>query len=239
MTLASGAATLFFPLTAADASAQTPSTPVLRRIILVDDDEILRLSLRAAFTRAGWQVVAEAADGKTGLDVAINERPHVVLMDLSMPNMGGIEATRAIRAAAPETEVVVLTVTEDRTVFDALKAGASGYLLKGTPLDQVVDLVEQALAGGSPISPKIARLILGEFSDRDQSPPAKPLGVELTPRETEILRMLVDGQTAAALADKLCISVHTANAHVRNIYRKLEVTSRAQAVSKALRDNLL
>ena len=226
-------------MSSTDASAETTSPRVLRRIILVDDDEILRLSLRAAFTRAGWKVVGEAADGKTGVDLAITERPHVVLMDLSMPNMGGIEATRAIRAMAPETEVVVLTVTEDRTVFDALKAGASGYLLKGTPLDQVVDMVEMAMAGGSPISPRIARLILGEFNDRDQSPPAKHAGVELTPRETEILRMLVDGQTAQSLADKLCISVHTANAHVRNIYRKLEVTSRAQAVSKAIRDKLL
>jgi DNA-binding NarL/FixJ family response regulator len=213
---------------------------VLRRIVLVDDDEILRLSLRAAFTRAGWQVVGEAADGRAGVDLAASQRPHVVLMDLSMPNMDGIEATRAIRAAAPETEVVVLTVTEDRTVFDALKAGASGYLLKGTPLTEVVDAVEQAMAGGSPISPKIARLILGEFTTREEAEPQpKPAGVDLTPRETEILRMLVDGQTAAALADKLCISVHTANAHVRNIYRKLEVTSRAQAVSKALRDKLL
>ncbi len=212
----------------------------LRRIVLVDDDEILRLSLRAAFTRAGWQVVGEAADGRAGVDLAASQHPHVVLMDLSMPNMDGIEATRAIRAAAPETEVVVLTVTEDRTVFDALKAGASGYLLKGTPLTEVVDAVEQAMAGGSPISPKIARLILGEFTTREEAEPQpKPAGVDLTPRETEILRMLVDGQTAAALADKLCISVHTANAHVRNIYRKLEVTSRAQAVSKALRDKLL
>ena len=212
----------------------------LRRIVLVDDDEILRLSLRAAFTRAGWHVVGEAADGRAGVDLAASQHPHVVLMDLSMPNMDGIEATRAIRAAAPETEVVVLTVTEDRTVFDALKAGASGYLLKGTPLTEVVDAVEQAMAGGSPISPKIARLILGEFTAREETEPQpKPAGVDLTPRETEILRMLVDGQTAAALADKLCISVHTANAHVRNIYRKLEVTSRAQAVSKALRDKLL
>lgn len=208
--------------------------------MLVDDDEILRLSLHAAFTRAGWQVVGEAADGRAGVDLAASQHPHVVLMDLSMPNMDGIEATRAIRATAPETEVVVLTVTEDRTVFDALKAGASGYLLKGTPLTEVVDAVEQAMAGGSPISPKIARLILGEFTTRGETEPLpKPAGVELTPRETEILRMLVDGQTAAALADKLCISVHTANAHVRNIYRKLEVTSRAQAVSKALRDKLL
>lgn len=213
--------------------------PGARRIVLVDDDEILRLSLRAAFIRAGWQVVGEADDGRKGVEVALSERPHVVLMDLSMPTMTGIEATRAIRAAAPDTEVVVLTVTEDRTVFDALKAGASGYLLKGTPLTEVVDLVEQAMAGGSPISPKIARLILGEFSGREAEPQARPSGVELTPRETEILRMLVDGHTAAALADTLCISVHTANAHVRNIYRKLEVTSRAQAVSKALRDRLL
>ena len=210
----------------------------LRRIVLIDDDEILRLSLRAAFTRAGWEVAGEAADGRTGVEVAVSTRPHVVLMDLSMPAMHGIEATRAIRAAAPETEVVVLTVTEDRTVFDALKAGASGYLLKGTPLTEVVEAVQQAMAGGSPISPRIARMILGEFTTPPE-PQAKASGVELTPRETEILRMLVDGQTAAALADKLCISVHTANAHVRNIYRKLEVTSRAQAVSKALRDKLL
>ena len=225
---------------ATEATPQPEPPRVLRRIVLVDDDEILLLSLRAAFTRAGWQVVGEAADGKKGVEVSVSERPHVVLMDLSMPNMHGIEATRAIRAMAPETEVVVLTVTEDRTVFDALKAGASGYLLKGTPLTEVVDAVEQAMAGGSPISPRIARLILGEFTAREEEPQQpKPPGVELTPRETEILRMLVDGQTAAALADKLCISVHTANAHVRNIYRKLEVTSRAQAVSKALRDKLL
>ena len=225
-------------MTTADPEANAGGS-VLRRIVLVDDDEILRLSLRAAFTRAGWKVVGEAADGRKGVEVALSEKPHVVLMDLSMPNMHGIEATRAIRAMAPETEVVVLTVTEDRTVFDALKAGASGYLLKGTPLTEVVDAVEQAMSGGSPISPRIARLILGEFTARDEPQPKAAAGVELTPRETEILRMLVDGQTAAALADKLCISVHTANAHVRNIYRKLEVTSRAQAVSKALRDKLL
>lgn len=213
-----------------------------RRVLLADDDEILRLALHTVLSRAGWTVVGDAADGRDAVALAIELKPDVVLMDLSMPVMDGIEATRAIRDAAPDVEVVVLTVTEDQTVFDALKAGAGGYLLKGMPLNEVAASLDEAVSGGAPIAPRIARMVLDQMmagGDAKEPATASTAAVDLTPRETEILRLLVEGRTAAAVAALLGISVHTANAHVRNIYRKLEVTTRAQAVSRAFRDGLV
>lgn len=211
-----------------------------KRILLVDDDAVQRKTLREVMVREGWLVVGEAGDGRTGVELALDLKPDVVLMDLDMPVLGGVEATRAIRRAEHAIEVVVLTVFDDRTVFEALKAGASGYLLKGTPLRQIVAGVEEALAGGSPISPRVARLVLGAFAERQVRPVVRAdENTELTGREREILALLVEGETSASLADRLGISLHTANAHIRNIYRKLEVSSRAQAVSRALRDGLV
>jgi NarL family two-component system response regulator LiaR len=209
-----------------------------RRIVLVDEDRSLRASLRGALTGAGWSVVGEASDGRRGVEVTLDERPNVVLMDLQVPQMGGVEATRAIRAMAPEVEIVILTEAEDRAVFEALKAGAGGFLLKGQPPGEVVAGVEQARVGESPITSKIAKLILGELTE-NSSEAASPRDAQFTPRELEILRMLVDGETSPSVATRLCIDLHTANAHVRDIYRKLEVTSRSQAVRKALRDKIL
>lgn len=124
-----------------------------RRIVLVDDEQILRTVLRATLKRAGWTVLGEAADGAAGVELTLAAQPDIVLMDLHMPGMGGIDATRAIRAAAPHIEVVMFTATEDRTVFDALKAGAIGYLVKGISPAAVVASLEQVAAGGAPISP--------------------------------------------------------------------------------------
>jgi len=210
-----------------------------RRVLLVEDDEVLRVALETVLVRAGWEVVGAATNGREGVALAVKHRPAMVLMDLSMPVMDGIEATRAIRLAAPDVQVIVLTVTADRTVFDALKAGAIGYLLKGTPLNEIVDGLDDAAAGGSPISPSIARMVLAEFSRPQPAQAPEAAQTNLSPRELEILRLLVDGETAASIADRLGISVHTANSHVRNIYTKLEVSSRAQAVSRALRDRLV
>lgn len=211
-----------------------------RRILVVDDDRLQRTTLRGVLERHGWDVVGEAGDGRTAVEMATRLTPDVVLMDLDMPVMNGVEATRRIREAAPGAEVVVLTVFDDRTVFEALRAGAGGYLLKGTPLREIVTAIEQALAGGSPISPRVARLVLASFSDSTVRPAAAPgAAVELTPREREVLALLVDGETSASLAAALGISLHTANAHIRSIYRKLEVRSRSQAVGRALRDRLL
>ena len=210
-----------------------------RRVVIVDDDEVLRVALDSVLTRAGWTVVGQATNGREAVAVALAKRPDVVLMDLSMPVMDGIEATREIRVAAPDIAVIVLTVTADATVFDALKAGAVGYLVKGRPLQEIVDGIEIAAAGGSPLSPRVARMVLEEFTRRGDHHPKHRPTVSLSPREHEILRLLVDGHTAAAVADRLCISVHTANAHVRNIYAKLEVTSRAQVVARALHEGLV
>jgi DNA-binding NarL/FixJ family response regulator len=210
-----------------------------RRILVVDDDRLQRTTLRGVLEREGWDVVGEAGDGRTAVDMATTLMPDVVLMDLDMPVMNGVEATRQIRGAAPKIEVVVLTVFDDRTVFEALRAGAGGYLLKGTPLREIVTAIEQALEGGSPISPRVARLVLASFAERSVRPAPAAAMVDLTPREREILALLVDGETSASLAASLGISLHTANAHIRSIYRKLEVRSRSQAVSRALRDRLV
>lgn len=207
--------------------------------MLVDDDPLQRRALADMLAREGWVIAGEAGDGRTAVEIAVRLAPDVVLMDLDMPVMNGVEATREIRRSAPSIEVVVLTVFDDRTVFEALRAGASGYLLKGTPLLEIVAGIEQALAGGSPISPRVARLVLGSFSERSVRPAAAQPAGELTAREREILALLVEGETSASLASALGVSLHTANAHIRNIYRKLEVTSRAQAVTRALRDKLL
>jgi DNA-binding NarL/FixJ family response regulator len=162
--------------------------------------------------------------------------PDVVLMDLGLPGMNGIEGTARVRELSPATRVIILTIHEDNEkVFDALCAGASGYLLKSSPPEEIERAMVEVLKGGAPINAHIARKMLAMFTrlagPRNPSP--------LTRREREILKLMVDGLTKKQIADQTFLSYHTIDTHLKNIYAKLEVHSRSGAVAKALNEHLL
>ena len=165
--------------------------------------------------------------------------PEIVLMDIGLPGMNGIEGTRAIRSLSPTTRVIMLTVHEDNEkIFDAICAGASGYLLKPTPTDQIVDAVRQVRGGGAPINAYIASKLLSLF-ERLATPRSGAEEYGLTKREREILHLLVGGLTMAQIAEKLFVSYYTIDTHIRNIYAKLHVRTRGGAVAKAVKERLI
>jgi DNA-binding NarL/FixJ family response regulator len=162
--------------------------------------------------------------------------PDIILMDVGLPGMSGLEGIVKVRGIAPATQIVILTVFEDSdTIVQALSAGAAGYLVKGSELEAIVESLKSILSGGAPISPQIARKILTLFADRR----SHSEGYDLTNRELEVLSLLVDGLTKQRIADRLFISFHTIDKHLRNIYGKLQVQSRTEAVAKALKERLL
>lgn len=165
--------------------------------------------------------------------------PDVVLMDLGLPGRGGTDGIRRIQSLSPSTQVIVLTIhEEDDKVFEAICAGASGYLLKPSPPERILDAIREVRRGGAPINAFIARKMLAMFG---RLPAARPAHDEygLTARELEILQLLVDGLTMRGIADRLRLSYHTVGNHLRNIYHKLHVRSRSSAIAKALREELI
>lgn len=200
------------------------------RVIVADDHPVFREGLRGVLgSMAGVEVVGECADGADAVAAAIELRPHVVLMDLSMPNVSGIEATRRLATEAPETRVLVLTMLEDdESLFAALKAGAAGYLVKGARPEDVIRALESVAAGEMVIGPQVADRVLRYFSD----PPRRPFP-ELTEREREVLDLIAGGLPNAAIASRLVLSPKTVRNHVSNIFGKLHVTDRAEAIARA------
>jgi DNA-binding NarL/FixJ family response regulator len=164
-------------------------------------------------------------------------QPDVVIMDIQMPEVSGIEAVKQIKGVFPKVQILMQTVFEDdNNVFAAICAGASGYLLKGTSPDQMLQAIQEVYEGGSPMTPLIARKVLGLFQNQFTF---KKDHDDLTPREKDILRCLVDGLSYKMIADKLTISYHTVNAHIRKVYEKLHVNSSQEAIAKALKQRLL
>lgn len=163
--------------------------------------------------------------------------PDVILLDVGLPGMSGIEGIRHIKAAAPATHVIMLTVFDDQEkVFNAICAGASGYLLKTADEDAIANAVHEVLHGGSPINPRVARLVLNMFASR-AAPPAQNYG--LSDREREVLELMVQGLVKKEIADRLALSYHTVDNHLRSIYTKLQVHTRGGAVAKALSEHLV
>jgi DNA-binding NarL/FixJ family response regulator len=208
-------------------------------VIVVDDHELFRDGLVGLLEECDVRTIGEAANGADGVRLAAALQPDVVLMDLKMPGMSGIEAIRRLAAAAPLVRVLVLSVVaEDMEVAEALLAGACGYLLKEAPIRQIVDGIEAAARGESALSPRIASRLV----HRIREPPASertPDGEDLTQRETEVLELLTRGMDNAAIARTLYVSQYTVKSHVSNILTKLKVDNRLQAAVRAVRGGLI
>jgi DNA-binding NarL/FixJ family response regulator len=194
------------------------------RVMIVDDHAVVRRGLEQLLaTTDDLEVVATASNGEAALDVVASAAPDVVLMDLSMPVVDGVEATRRIVAASPSTHVVVLTsFAEQQRVLDALEAGAVGYLLKDAEPDEVLAAIRAAHAGGSPLDPKAARVLLDAQRARR---PARSLSA----REEEVLRLVATGLANKQIARRLDISERTVKAHLTSVFQQLGVTDRTQA----------
>jgi DNA-binding NarL/FixJ family response regulator len=211
----------------------------MARVLLVDDHDVFRRGLAQLLRDEGVDVVGEASGGAAGVRLAAELRPDVVLMDLSMPGLSGVEATRAIAADGTSTAVVVLTLDDDdASMLEALLAGAAGYVLKEASLEQIVAAIRAAAAGDAVIPPRVAPEILRRLHDAEPAP-AVADQVELSERELEVLRLVVDGHDNAAIAARLFISPNTVKRHVASIFAKLGVESRLQASVQALRRGLV
>lgn len=211
------------------------------RVIIADDHALFRDSLRSLLTERGIEVVGEATNGREAVDLAERYRPDVVLMDLAMPELDGLAATRMISRSAPEVTVVVLTASnEDEDLFEAIKAGAQGYLVKDLPADRFFHLLEGAGRGEPALTPKLARRLLTELAHPTTTAQLSQSSDPLTTREREVLESMVGGVTTnRSLAHHLGISENTIKFHVRNILDKLHLHNRAQVVSFALRQGLI
>lgn len=207
------------------------------RVLIVDDHTIVRKGIRALLTEiAGIEIVGEAADGLEAITQADLLHPDVILMDLGMPRMDGIEATRRIKIQQPESRVLVMTsFATDEKVLPAIKAGAMGYLLKESAPEDLVQAIHQIRRGESSLHPVIARKVLQEIAHpADRPPTADPL----TEREVEVLRLVAHGLSNQDIAEKLQITIPTVRTHVSNIMSKLYLANRVQAALYALREGL-
>lgn len=205
---------------------------------IIEDDEwfasqLSRLiGLSEAFTCPNVFRACEPALEK----LMTEDPPDIILMDIGLPGMNGIEGIKRIRAMTPEVKTVMLTVFEDsNSIVQAISNGAAGYLLKGSSLEMIVEMLKSVIVGGAPINPQIAKKILDVFAHTHNG--QNDYG--LTPREREVLSYLVDGLQMKQIADRMFITFHTVDKHLRSIYAKLQVPSRSLAIAKALKENLL
>lgn len=165
-----------------------------------------------------------------------HSKPNVILMDIQLPGMSGIKGISIIKDKYPEVEIIMLTVYHDsHKIFNALRAGASGYLLKHTSLPEIKESIQKLVDGGAPMSPQIARKVITHFQDKN---PKKDIESDLTPREHDIVNGLVDGLSYKMIADRYDISIDTVRAHIRNIYKKLHVNSKAEVIAKSLKGEI-
>jgi DNA-binding NarL/FixJ family response regulator len=219
-------------------------TGVATRVVLIDDHTMLRHGLRQTLRERGFEVVGEASNGRSGAQLVRELRPDVVVMDLDMPQMNGIEATRAIVESDPAARVLMLTIsTDDDDVIEALAAGACGYVLKTATPDEIVRAIAAANAGDSTISPRVTtRLVERLRTGAGHSPlarPAAPGPSTLTQRELEILRLIAEGRENHEIAEILFISPSTAKNHVAHVLDKLGMENRVQAAVYAVRNGLV
>jgi len=212
------------------------------RVLLVDDHDLFREGLAGIISaQSKFQVVGEARDGIEAVVMAESLNPDLILMDIQMPGMDGIEATQRIKASRPDIVIVMLTVrSEDEKLFSALKAGAQGYLLKDTSSKELIEMMRSACRGEAAIHPSLAVRVLAEFrrlASRSSGEDVED-GLNLTPREQEILGHISQGASDKEIAETLSLSLHTVKSHVRNILAKLQVGSRREAARLAQKKGL-
>ena len=207
------------------------------RLVLVDDHRLLREGLRRSLTEEGFDVVGEAGDGEEAIGVIDAVRPDVVLMDVTMPNLGGVEATKRIHAQHPQIRIVMLTMHADADVVaDALRAGACGYLTKDSSTEDIAEAIRLAANGETAVSAKLAASMLGELRRLERGEDEDRL---ITNREEEVLQLIADGLSTPEVAQKLFISQKTVKNHLAAIYQKLDARDRTQAVVRAVRMGII
>ncbi|MFN8036529.1 MAG: response regulator transcription factor [Acidimicrobiia bacterium] len=205
-------------------------------VVLADDHQLLRQALRHALEEQGFAVVGEAADGEEAVRLVADHHPDLVVMDVSMPVLDGIEATRMIHSRTPEARILVLTMhDEPALVADAVGAGAVGFLTKGASMQEVIAAVRDVAAGEILVSPEIASSMLAELTDPEPPHPESPL----TAREEEILQLVADGRSTTEVARDLFISAKTVKNHLGSIYAKLDAADRTQAVVTGVRIGII
>lgn len=206
------------------------------RVVMADDHALVREGIRNVLNRhPDIDVIAEASNGREAVALTLELRPDVVLMDIAMPEVNGIEATRQIKEQRPETVILVLTAyDDDRYVFALLEAGAAGYLLKNAHGDELISAIKEVHAGESILSPSVARKVLGKFIGSRGDRPAGETAT-LTEREIEILRLAATGLPNKAIAEDLSVSPRTVQLHLAHVFQKLGVASRTEAVVTGLK----
>jgi two-component system NarL family response regulator len=215
------------------------------RAMIVDDHALFRRGLEMVLEEEpDIELVGQASDGAEAVEKAAESLPDVVLMDIRMPRSNGIEACRTMKEAAPSAKIVILTISdEEEDLFEAIRAGASGYLLKDIPLDEVADAVRAVYGGQSLINPSMAGKLLTEFATLakrdDEERPQEVPAPRLTEREMQVLKLVARGMNNRDIAKELFISENTVKNHVRNILEKLQIHSRMEAVMVAVREKLI
>lgn len=206
------------------------------KVSIVEDNDQLRDTLAKMIGRAaGFECVGHHPSAEAGLAAIPGEKPDVVIMDINLPGMNGVECVRKLKEILPQVQIVMLTAYEDtENIFNSLAAGAAGYLLKRSKSSEILDALRDVQNGGSPMSTHIARKVVQSFQARPAAAPAEPTE-ELSPREQEVLDLLSQGFMYKEISDKLGISFETVRTYIRRIYEKLHVRTRTEAVAKALR----
>lgn len=208
-------------------------TEEILKVAIVEDDNDIRTLLELLIDRSpGFSCKHTFCDAESAVNELVEMEPDVVLMDVELPGISGIEAIEKLKPEMENTDFIILTIRDDtETIFKALRAGADGYLLKDTPPAILLSGIREVAAGGSPMTPSIARKVTDFFKPKRNH--------DLTQREQEILALLCEGRHYNQIAESLFISGHTVRAHIKNIYRKLQVNSRGEAVNRALKDRLV
>lgn len=208
-------------------------------VIIIEDNELLRDSLKEAINKSGHISCRNSfSSGEAAVDFIEKEElvPDIILLDIGLPGISGIELIPELKKLSPSSKIIIITIhDDDENVFKAICAGATGYLLKDLSSEKIVDSIDEVMNGGAPMNSHIAKKVLNMFRDQN----VKYNGYALSEREKEILSLLIEGLSKKHIAEKIFLSHHTVDSHLRNIYAKLEVHSRSSAISKAIREKLL